>query len=175
MPRDLAGGRHQGGAKGLSTIIIEGPDGAGKTTLMKQLLERHPEYQHAPRACSSLGGPLYGTDLAAYLVQLGSLDSVIYDRHPSISGAVYDAVFSRYPDATVGRYLRGAFYWITENARVIYCRPPMDVVAKSVLDSPQMPGVTRNIYQIVDTYDSIMHNLVPHDVYDWTTDDLPSL
>lgn len=159
----------------MSTIIIEGPDGAGKSTLLRQLLVNHPEYQQAPRACSSLGGPLCGPDLAAYLKQYGSLGGVIYDRHPSISGAVYDAVFHRNSDAAVGQLLRGAFYWITENARVIYCRPPMDVIARSVLAIPQMSGVTRDIYRIVDTYDSIMCNLVPHEDYDWTQDALPSL
>lgn len=159
----------------MSTVIIEGPDGAGKSTLLCQLLVNHPEYQQAPRACSSLGGPLHGADLAAYLTQFGSLGGVIYDRHPSISGAVYDAVFHRDLDAAVGRLLREAFHWITENARVIYCRPPMDIIARSVYSSPQMPGVARSIRQIVDTYDSIMRNLVPHDVYDWTTDGMPSL
>ena len=130
----------------MSTIIIEGPDGTGKSTLLRQLLVNHPEYQQAPRACSSLGGPLYGPDLAAYMTQFGALGGVIYDRHPSISGAVYDAVFHRDSDATVGQLLRGAFHWITENARVIYCRPPMDVIARSVLAVPQMSGMTRNIY-----------------------------
>lgn len=159
----------------MSTIIIEGPDGAGKSTLLRRLLTDHPEYQQAPRACSSLGGPLYGADLAAYLTQFGSLGGVIYDRHPSISGAVYDAVFHRDSDASIGWLLREVFHWITENARVIYCRPPMDIIAQSVYSSPQMPGVARNIHQIVDIYDGIMRNLVPHNVYDWTTDDMPSL
>lgn len=159
----------------MSTVIIEGPDGSGKSTLLYQLQEYYPEYQQAPRACSSLGGPLRGADLAAYLTQYGSMGSTLYDRYPPISGAVYDAVFRRDPDPALNRYLRGAFYWATENATVIYCRPPMDVIARSVFANPQMPGIARNIYQIVDLYDSIMHNLIPHEVYDWTKDDLPSL
>lgn len=159
----------------MSTIIIEGPDGAGKTKLMCQLLEKYHRYQAAPRPCSSLGGPLCGTDMAEYLVQHGSLDQVIYDRHPSISGAVYDAVFHRATDKAVGPYLRGAFHWIIENTRVIYCRPPMDVIVKSVAGSPQMAGITRSIYQIVDMYDSLMGNIITHEVYDWTTDGLPRL
>ena len=159
----------------MSTVIIEGPDGAGKSTLLRRLLEKNPEYCPAPRSCSSLGGPLYGSDLVMYLVNYGSLGNSIYDRHPSISGAVYDAVFHRAPTGSIGRHLRGLFYWLTENARIIYCRPPMDVVVRSVLKEPQMEGVARNIYQIVDTYDSIMANIVPHETYDWTTDDLPDL
>lgn len=159
----------------MNTVIIEGPDGAGKSTLIRKLLEKNPEYRLAPRACSSLGGPLCGSDLVTYLTNYGSLGQSIYDRHPSISGAVYDAILHRIPDKSTGHLLRGLFYWITENARIIYCRPPMNVIVRSVLREPQMDGVVRNIYQIVDTYDSIMANIVPHEVYDWTKDDLPSL
>lgn len=159
----------------MGTVIIEGPDGAGKSTLMHQLLEGHPEYQRAPRACSSLGGRLSGIDLVAYLTQYGSLDGVIYDRHPAISGVVYDAVLCRDPSIAAGKYLREAFRWALENARVIYCRPPVEVIAQSVLATPQMAGVARNIHRIVDTYDSVMGNLIPHETYDWTTDDLPDL
>lgn len=159
----------------MSTIVIEGPDGAGKSTLLRKLLENYPEYSAAPRPCSSLDGPLYGTDMIAYLSQYGGLTQTIYDRYPSISGTVYDAVLHRAPDAAAGPYLRGAFHWITENARIIYCRPPMDLIARSVIDGPQMAGVARDIYRIVDTYDSLMGNIIPHEVYDWTKDDLPSL
>lgn len=168
-------GGYQGGVDGMSTVIIEGPDGAGKSTLLRRLLEERPEYQRAPRACSSLGGPLCGADLVAYLAQYGGMGSTIYDRHPVISGAVYDAVLHRPPDTAMGRRLRGAFQWIIKNARVIYCRPPVDVIVQAVTTSPQMSGVARNIYRIIETYDSIMHHLVPHEVYDWTTDALPSL
>lgn len=159
----------------MSTVILEGPDGAGKSTLLHRLLAKNPEYQSAPRPCSSLGGPLYGSDLVTYLANYGSLGQSIYDRHPSISGAVYDAVLHRAPDKSTGQRLRGLFYWLTENARIIYCRPPMNVIVSSVLKEPQMEGVARNIYQIVDIYDSIMASMVPHEIYDWTTDDLPDL
>ena len=159
----------------MSTVILEGSDGTGKSTLLRRLVEKNPEYQPAPRPCSSLGGPIRGNDLVMYLANYGSLGQSIYDRHPSISGAVYDAVFHRVPDKNIGQRLRKSFHWLTENARIIYCRPPMEVIVSSVLKDPQMNGVARNIYQIVDTYDSIMANMVPHETYDWTTDDLPDL
>lgn len=159
----------------MSTVIIEGPDGAGKTKLLHQLLNRHREYQIAPRACSSLGGPSLGDGMIAYLDLYGCLDGHIYDRHPSISGAVYDAVLSRTTPDNVGVRLREVFHWILKNARVIYCRPPIDVVVKAVHSKPQLAGVPRNIYQIVDTYDSLMVNLIPHERYDWTQNDLPCL
>lgn len=159
----------------MSTIIIEGPDGTGKTTLMNQLLEKYPEYQVAPRPCSPLGGPLQEDDMGVYLKLYGQLDQHIYDRHPSISGAVYDAVFTRCPPGPLQRSLQGAFYWAMENAKIIYCRPPMDTIVNAVCTSPQLAGVKQGIYRIVDTYDSIMSNLIPHERYDWTKDELPSL
>lgn len=159
----------------MSTVIIEGPDGAGKTKLLHQLLNKYREYQIAPRACSSLGGPLSGEGMIAYLDLYGRLDGHIYDRHPAVSGAVYDAVLSRTTPDNVGMRLQGTFHWILENTKVIYCRPPMDVVVKAVHSKPQLDGVARNIYQIVDTYDSLMKNLICHERYDWTQDDLPSL
>lgn len=107
----------------MSTVIIECPDGAGKSTLLRGPLEKNPEYCPAPQPCPSLGGPLQGSDLVMYLVSYGSLVGSIYDQHPSISGAVYDAVFHRAPSKSVGQYLRRVFYRLTKNARIIYCRP----------------------------------------------------
>ena len=159
----------------MSTVIIEGPDGAGKTKLLHQLLSKYRRHQIAPRTCSSLGGPLSSDGMIAYLDLYGCLGGHIYDRHPSISGAVYDAVLSRTAPDNVGTRLQETFHWILENARVIYCRPPMDVVVKAMHSKPRLDGVARNIYQIVDTYDSLMKNLICHERYDWTQDDLPSL
>ena len=159
----------------MSAIVIEGPDGAGKTELLYALLDKYPEYRVAPRACSSVGGPLRGSSMIAYLAQFGRLDAHIYDRHPSISGAVYDAIFSRAQPDNVGTHLQGSFYWILENAKVIYCRPPMEAIVKAAHSDPQMPGVARNIHRIMDMYDSLMASLIPHERYDWTQDDLPSL
>lgn len=160
----------------MSTIIIEGPDGAGKTELLYRLLDEYPEYRAAPRACSSLGGPLHGSKMVAYLAQYGHLDEHIYDRHPAISGVVYDAALSPkvQPD-NVGAHLQNSFRWILENAKVIYCRPPMNAIVEAVHSEPQLAGVAVKIYQIVDMYDSLMANLIPHERYDWTHDDLPSL
>lgn len=159
----------------MSTVIIEGPDGAGKSTLLRRLLNEYQGYQIAPRACSSLGGPLPSESMIAYLDLYGCLGGHIYDRHPSISGAVYDAALSRTPPDNVMTYLQKAFCWILENAKVIYCRPPMDTIVRSVCSEPQLDGVARNIYQIVGMYDSLMANLIPHERYDWTQDDLPNL
>lgn len=159
----------------MSTVIIEGPDGAGKTRLVEALLDRYPAYRAAPRPCTSLGGPLEWDEMAAYLELYGQLDQCIYDRYPSISGAVYDAVFTRHHPESLSDSLQNYFHWVIENTRIIYCRPPMDNIVSAVHASPQLIGVRQGIYRIVDMYDSLMANLIPHERYDWTENALPSL
>ena len=156
-------------------IIIEGPDGAGKTTLLNRLLERYPALKHAPRACTSIGGPLRGNELNEWLRKYGIMYGHISDRHPCISGAVYDAVYSDTPEYSVRARLQRTMSEIREVAKVIYCRPHRREIVKSVNESAQMSGVDRNIHRIIDTYDAIMANMLIHERYDWTRDELPSL
>lgn len=156
-------------------IIIEGPDGAGKSTLIRRLQDENPELQLAPRACTSLGGPLHGDALLEWLRDYGAMYGYIYDRHPCISGAVYGAVRADPPDASLRGRLNGLIWEIHENARVIYCRPPRHEIVKAVNDTAQLEGVSRQIHSIIDTYDAVMGVMIPHERYDWTRDDLPCL
>lgn len=156
-------------------IIIEGPDGAGKTLTLHNLIGTYAGYNPAPRACTSIGGPLVGDELIDYLRKYGCVEGMIYDRHPCISGIVYDAVFAREKHAGAARELQKTFSTILSDAIFIYCRPPIETIVKSVYSSLQMDGVRRFIHQIVYTYDSLMANMIPHMEYDWTKDDLPSL
>lgn len=156
-------------------IIIEGPDGAGKSTLIKSLQLANTGLTLAPRPCTSLGGPLVGDDLLQWLQDYSRMYGYIYDRHPCISGAVYDSVYSRPVEPRLQQRLHEAFWEARDNARVIYCRPPRQEIIRSVNESAQMGGVDRKIHQIIDTYDAIMANMVPHEKYDWTRDELPSM
>lgn len=156
-------------------LIIEGPDGAGKSTLIHSLRLAYPTLKLAPRACTSLAGPLSGDDLITWLKRYGALDGYIYDRHPCISGPVYDAVHANPTEERTCPWIQGTFYEIQESARVIYCRPPRREIVRAVNESAQMGGVDRNIHRIIDTYDAIMASMIPHERYDWTRDDLPSL
>lgn len=156
-------------------LIIEGPDGAGKSTLIRSLRLEYPELKLAPRACTSLAGPLSGDDLIFWLKKYGALYGYIYDRHPCISGPVYDAVYAGTPEERTWSFIQGTFYELRENSKVIYCRPPRREIIRAVNESDQMGGVDRKIHQIIDAYDAIMANMVPHERYDWTRDELPSL
>lgn len=156
-------------------IVVEGPDGAGKSTLIKSLMLANPCLKLAPRACSSLDGPLVGDDLIEWIREYGILYGYIYDRHPCISRPVYDAVYADLPEERTRPWLQGTLYEIRDNARVIYCRPPRRDIIRSVNESAQMAGVDRKIHQIIDTYDAIMASMIAHERYDWTKDALPSL
>jgi hypothetical protein len=155
-------------------IVVEGPDGAGKSTLISKLREKHPEMMLAPRACTSLAGPLSGQDLVQWLRDYGVMPGYIYDRHPCISGPVYDAVYADPVEGWVGAWVQCHLHELIENAKVIYCRPPRREIIKSINESAQMDGVDRKIHQIIDTYDAIMGSMIPHERYDWTKDGLPS-
>ena len=159
----------------MKPIIIEGPDGAGKTFTLNDIIGTYTDYNPAPRVCTSIGGPLIGDELIDYLREYGCVEGMVYDRHPCISGLVYDAVFAREAQSSVARELQKMFRAVLDCATVIYCRPPMEEIVNAVHASPQMAGVARNIYRIVDTYDSLMQGAIPHIQYDWTTDDLPNL
>lgn len=156
-------------------IIVEGPDGAGKSTLVRKLMDENPRLQLAPRACTSLGGPLRGDAMFEWLRDYGAMYGYIYDRHQCISGAVYDTIRADPPDASLRGWLSGLLWEIHENARVFYCRPPRREILKAVHTSDQMAGVASKINLIIDMYDSIMAYMIPHEVYDWTKDDLPCL
>lgn len=156
-------------------IVVEGPDGAGKSTLIKSLQIAHHGLTLAPRACTSLAGPLSGVELVRWLRTYGVMPGYVYDRHPCISGPVYDAVYADPVEEWVGGWVRGTLHELRESARVIYCRPPRREIIKSINENVQMEGVDRKIHQIIDTYDAIMGSMVPHERYDWTKDELPSL
>lgn len=156
-------------------IIIEGPDGSGKTTLLNHMLGSYTDLKMAPRACTSLGGPVRGSKLVEWLREYGAMPGYIYDRHPCISGAVYDSVFLDPHSEEVQLRLHRTMKEVMKSSRVIYCRPPRRAIVEAVNEGDQMEGVERNIHRIIDTYDSIMANMIPHERYDWTEDELPSL
>ena len=148
-------------------IIIEGADGSGKSTLARVFESRG--WILAPRACTSEGGPMGTSETRQWLRDSLSWDGYVMDRHPILSGYVYDHVLGR---TTLPRwyanYLRPALH----QSIIVYCRPPSPVIAAS--SAPQLEGVLRNLGRIIDEYDRLFR-IIPAIHYDWTQDDLPDL
>lgn len=128
-------------------IVIEGPDNGGKTTLAaflaKQLRAVYVKVERPRRA----------VDLVAYQsileVARGYSGIVVSDRHVAISEPIY------------GTIIRGSHELGQNDINmclgqldvVVYCRPPMAAIMRTMDERPQMEGVIENTTQIVDAYD----------------------
>lgn len=89
-------------------IIIEGPDGAGKTTLAKQLLRSHPnsKYLHFSYPANEQEAQNYWRVYAKALLQADSTKVTILDR-------------SWYSDMVYGPIMRGKLVMVPETVDIL--------------------------------------------------------
>lgn len=140
-------------------ILLEGPDGGGKTTLLGQLqllyrLPQRPRFSDANGPYPDLYNRIYD-DL--HEINLPHTECQVYDRHPLVSDYVY------------GPALRGSllpeFTWpsastmrtaVAERCLVVWCMPHKDIVVRSLLDRID-EGNHRQVHTRVDEiYDSYL-------------------
>lgn len=120
-------------------FIVEGPDGAGKTTLIRRLQERLG-FDLMVRPCSSERGINMRT-LKMWVDQDLSLplhSGGFYDRYPLISEPIYGPILR-------GRMADGFndVKWMSERLRIlrlrepiiVFCLPPKQRVMDNVLDT----------------------------------------
>jgi len=142
-------------------IILEGPDGAGKTSLMSTLLDRFPNIEEHARASTSKGGPVDNifdwahNDVMSWEQQRLSF----YDRHPMISEPIYGPIVRDYVDPRFASFegedlgLRMLF-----DSLIIICLPSLEEVVANVTgnEQDQMSGVADNIGQIYAKYQLLL-------------------
>lgn len=132
-------------------IIIEGPDGGGKTHLAKRVVESYPDrkYTRPPdELLSSADGPT--GDLAQWWDnELRGSDQYlahrVYDRCFYISDAIYQqAQVERELMVTSIAYARGISKLWNVEPIIIFCLPPFDVQLANVRQSgrDRLKGVT---------------------------------
>jgi thymidylate kinase len=147
----------------MSLIVIEGPDGAGKTTLIEQLRANSTRYFAILRASGPPvdkdGRPSAGVEfMTAAKIFADEFEpfSVICDRFHTISENVYGPLFSRRsspePIALIAHNLRAVNF-------LIYCRPPVSVILENIKSNEQMEGVNEKTLDIITTYDRLMAEL----------------
>lgn len=120
-------------------IIIEGPDGSGKTTLAKAICEHFDlEYRRPPTSLlSSTEGPskeLPEWWRAELIRPMGERDRGVYDRCFFISEPIYQiAQVNR--DLLIGgaELSRGIFDLWAEGPMMVFCMPPLDVQISTVI------------------------------------------
>ena len=135
-------------------IIVEGPDGAGKTTLIRQLQERY-ELEVAPRVVSKDTEAM--TDLQVWVednVQRGFQD-LIFDRHRLISEPIYGPILRNkqspgFTDFPWVSHMLWRFY--KSNPVIIYCLPPLETVKANIANDPDNVVVADKIEAIYAAY-----------------------
>lgn len=131
-------------------IIVEGPDGAGKSTLVNSLADRLRYIVHR-----NSGPP---KDVEALHERINKYRSLphwtICDRHAGLSELIYGPII---------RGTRIAFNpsAILPGKVLIYCRPPLEtLMASHVIKESDPPDhaqkVTERIKAIVEAYDAAM-------------------
>ncbi|AGI12317.1 thymidylate kinase [Mycobacterium phage FF47] len=157
------------------SIIVEGPDGAGKTTLIQELQYLFPGLEVHPRFCTSTGGPIANLSEAVFKDVQARPTHFIYDRHPVVSEYVYRTCVPP-AEGPSGAFLSDSMMRIRQriarHSLMIWCLPSLTAVMTNIMDDDQMPGVRENITKIYNLYQqhrvfwpgrSVVFNYQQHD------------
>lgn len=155
-------------------IIVEGPDGSGKDTLIDELIHQlGVDVVKGPRAVkSSISGPVdnLGDWVLKDYREWGMTEACrIYNRHPLISEKVYGPVLRGGIERGLSDASEALLQAFAGSTLVIMCRPPLEVVRECVNADRDMRGVVDNIDEIYSRYQA-MEKLWPGWMvkYDWT-------
>ncbi len=155
-------------------IVVEGPDGSGKTTLVQQLAKAF-HLPVAPKAVDHDQKALM--DLATRAEQINRLNKAeVHDRHTLISELIYSPIFR---DAPRSRFQDQAWYReeLAHLLQVVWgiviCLPPLEVVRQNVHDDPLNASVSNSIDQVYWAYHNVstllaVNPYVPLVLHDYT-------
>lgn len=154
----------------MSIVIVEGSDGAGKTTLIECAREGQRD-----RYFLTVRASRYPPNLATAFKYLQWIKhqrdfDLILDRSHFISDRIYGPLLR---DQDLFKPLPITFG--IEGATVIHVRPPLETIRANLVKGFQMKGVNEHIDSIVEGYDKHMQILKEKGIrvitYDYTGDD----
>jgi hypothetical protein len=135
-------------------LIVEGPDGAGKTTLIASLQKRY-DLPLAPRVVSKDAEAM--VDLKEWVEDnvRGGPQAKIYDRHRMISEPIYGPILrhDQQPGFTSTPWMMAMmalFYKV--QPIIIYCLPPLETVKENIAEDFDNRVVWHHIDQIYTAY-----------------------
>ena len=120
-------------------IVVEGPDGAGKTQLVMRLCQQF-QMSVEPRVVDSSTNPIGGISLKQWVDEdlLAWPRAAIYDRHRLISEPIYAPIMrGRLADGFEDSiwFIRQLGHFWKARPLVIYCLPPVEEVVRNVTRS----------------------------------------
>lgn len=146
--------------------IVEGPDGAGKTTLIEAIRQRVKRYfwilrsSHPPTHLRQIW-----TFLRTFEGRPDHAMGLLFDRHPLVSEPIYGPILrgldllemTGKPERLVSEF-NAHCRRVDHSPFIIYCRPPIERIAANVARnaSEQLEGVVERIRPITDAYDQLM-------------------
>lgn len=163
-------------------IVVEGPDGAGKTTFISQLVEA-TDLPVAERVVAKDTTAMVDLQRWVHENVTKGWHETIYDRHRLISEPIYGPIMRpRLPepgfDDLSWFYANlEAFYQL--KPIVVYCLPPFDVVWENVMKDDDNKVFHASGVKVVQIWHAYMNKactefaLRKHEtwVYDYTSDD----
>lgn len=141
------------------SIVVEGPDGAGKSTLVKALQRVFPELELRSKVVNKDMNPL--VDLKSWVEAdntqfVNSERYQLYDRHRLISELIYGPLFR--PRAMAPGFIDNE--WLAKQVInfygrqpvIIYCLPPYTEVITNISPDRDNLSVHKNIDQLYEAY-----------------------
>lgn len=112
-------------------IIVEGPDGAGKTTLINSIRQEYPDLELAPRVVSKDAESM--VDLQQWVEEnlRQGFQYKLFDRHRLISEFIYGPILRKHsaPGFTdMGWVSESLYKFYKIEPLIIYCLPPLEVI-----------------------------------------------
>jgi hypothetical protein len=160
-------------------IVVEGVDASGKSTLLEASRTIRDRYFVLVRhSCRPLR-PEHITSLLKQTEDTGI--DVVLDRHPLISEPIYGPILRNHDLAR--DWSKGDDWmvtsWIKTIDRIVYCRPPIEVIKANLGNKLQLAGVEENLTKLLSAYDLRMSELkamgIPIVRYDYSYEPNPDI
>jgi len=139
----------------MSLIIVEGPDGAGKTSLIKQLRQQLPHYTWLMSSNSKPASSEQIGEVTRWINRVPEDVTLITDRHPIISEYVYGTIIRGFcKHSLTFREMTVETTFIVPTL-IVHCNLPIEDLRDNLTKTQQMAGVSNHIGQIYDTYQTL--------------------
>lgn len=126
-------------------IVVEGPDGSGKTELCRYIAEEFGfEYRRAPSLSSTTGPDEAAVEWFAEQLQGDTGDNGVYDRVFIISEPIYQLATPGRPLLRDDKYMTMALRrFISQVDLLIFCLPPWETARQNLsnIGRDQLAGV----------------------------------